>query len=153
MTPPRVRDVVIAMVVGVIGTGCFGYYQPISSNLAGRRIQLSLTDSGAVILAPRLGSGIESIDGTLAADSAGRYVVSVLGTKRRDGQESDWRGEPVAIPRSLVSAVAERRFSRARTALFVTATSIALAATKRAFRGDGGATLPGNSPSGPPSGK
>lgn len=153
MTRTHARDALVATFAGIIGSGCFGYYQPVTADLTGRRIQVSLTDSGAVVLAPRLGSGIESVAGLLTADSSDKYVVSVLNTTRRDGQEADWRGEPVIIPRSLVSIVAERRFSRARTALFVTATSIALAVTKHAFSGSGGATAPGGTPSGPPGGK
>ena len=153
MTRLRASKAIAIAFAGTIGTGCFGYYRPITSDLAGRRVQLSITDSGAVVLAPRLGNAIESVDGTLTADSAAEYFVSVLSTKRRDGQENDWRGEPVMIPHSLVSSVAERRFSRARTMLFAAATSIALAATKHAFGGEGGANAPGGSPTGPGSGK
>jgi hypothetical protein len=126
-------------------TGCYGYYQPVNSNLTGHQIQLSLTDSGAVILAPQVGFGIESVDGKLVTDSAARYVVSVSGIRRRDGMEADWRGEPVYIPHALVSSVMERRFSRARTTLFAVATTIALATVKHAFGGAGGATAPGGS--------
>lgn len=153
MTRVHASEAVAVAFAGIIGIGCFGYYRPITPDLAGRRVQLSLTDSGAVVLAPRLGNEIESVDGTLTADSAAGYTVSVLSTKRRDGQENDWRGEAVMIPHSLVSSVAERRFSRARTMLFATATSIALAATKHAFGGGGGANAPGGSPTGPGSGR
>src|SRR6266487_5975815 len=103
MTRARASEAIAVALAGIIGIGCFGYYRPITPDLAGRRVQLSLTDSGAVVLAPRLGNGIESVDGTLTADSAAQYAVSVLSTKRRDGQENDWRGEPVLIPHSLVS--------------------------------------------------
>jgi hypothetical protein len=79
----------------------------------------------------------------MVADSAGSYLVSVSGTRRRDGQESDWKGEMIDIPRSLVSTVTERRFSRARTTLFTGITTIAMVAVKRAFGGAGGANAPG----------
>jgi hypothetical protein len=153
MTRLRASEAIALAIAGIMGTGCFGYYRPITPDLAGRRVQLSLTDSGAVVLAPRLGNEIESVDGTLTADSAGEYTVAVVSTKRRDGQENDWRGEPVRIPHTLVSTVSERRFSRARTMLFATATSIALAATKHAFGGGGGANAPGGTPTGPGTGK
>ncbi len=126
--------------------GCYGYYQPVTSNLTGHQLQLSITDSGAVILTPQVGFAIEAIDGRLVADSAARYTVSVSGVRRRDGLESDWKGESVYIPHALVSTVMERRFSRARTTLFAFATTIAMVAVKHAFGGAGGATSPGGSP-------
>ena len=137
--------IVLATATALGGTGCYGYYQPVNSDLAGHQIQLSITDSGAVILAPQIGFGIESVDGKLVTDSAARYVVSVSGIRRRDGIEADWRGEPVYIPHALVSAVMERRFSRARTTLFAVATTIAMVSVKHAFGGAGGATAPGGS--------
>jgi len=137
--------IILVAAAALSGTGCYGYYQPVNSNLTGHQIQLSLTDSGAVILAPQVGFGIESVDGKLVTDSAARYIVSVSGIRRRDGMEADWRGEPVYIPHALVSSVMERRFSRARTTLFAVATTIALATVKRAFGGAGGATAPGGS--------
>ncbi len=133
------------------GTACYGYYPPATANLAGRAIQVSLTDSGAVVLAPRLGNGIESVDGRVLADTISHLLLSVMGTQRRDGIENTWKGEPLDIPRSLVAGVMERRFSRARTALFVSATTIAMVAIKHAFGGAGGATSSGNTqpPPGP----
>ena len=125
--------------------GCYGYYQPMSPNLTGRQLQLSITDSGAVILAPQVGFGIEAVDGRLVADSAARYIVSVSGIRHRDGFESDWKGESVYIPHVFVSTIMERRFSRARTTLFAAATTIAMVAVKHAFGGAGGATAPGGS--------
>lgn len=136
----------LAALTGFGATGCYGYYQPATSNLTGHQLQLSITDSGAVILAPQVGVGIEAVDGKLVADSASRYIVSVSGIHRRDGLESDWRGEPVYIPHVLVSTVMERRFSRARTTLFAAATTIAMVAIKHAFGGAGGATSPGGTP-------
>ena len=136
----------LASLAGFGATGCYGYYQPITSNLTGHQLQLSITDSGAVILAPQVGFGIEAVDGKLVADTASRYIVSVSGIRRRDGLETDWRGESVNIPHALVSTVMERRFSRARTTLFAVATTIAMVSVKHAFGGAGGATSPGGSP-------
>jgi hypothetical protein len=145
----RSKARIIAALVSLTGfgaTGCYGYYQPMASNLTGHQLQLSITDSGAVILAPQVGFGIEAVDGKLVADTASRYIVSVSGIRRRDGLESDWKGESVNIPHALVSTVMERRFSRARTTLFAVATTIAMVAVKHAFGGAGGATSPGGSP-------
>jgi hypothetical protein len=139
---------VLAWLAGFGATGCYGYYQPMTSNLTGRQLQLSITDSGAVFLAPQVGFGIEAVDGRLVADSASRYVISVSGIRRRDGLESDWKGESVYIQHVFVSTVMEKRFSRARTTLFAAATAVAMVAVKHAFGGAGGATSPGGSPGG-----
>jgi hypothetical protein len=142
------RTRIIAALTALTGfgpTACYGYYQPMVSNLAGHQIQLAITDSGSVVLAPQVGFGIEALDGKLVADTAARYVVSVTGIRRRDGQESGWRGESVYVPHALVSGLTERRFSRARTTLFAAATTIAMVAVKHAFGGAGGATAPGGS--------
>jgi len=149
----RRRNVLLAAVAGIIGSGCFGYYQPITADLEGRRVQLSLNDAGSALLAPQLGPSVADVQGILKDDSAGVYGVSVLGITRRDGQENSWRGERVPIPRTVVNSVMERRFSRTRTVLFVVGSAIGIAATKRAFGGAGGSNAPGPSPGQPPGGK
>jgi hypothetical protein len=144
----NLRTRIIAALTALAGLGttaCYGYYQPMASNLAGHQVQLAITDSGSVVLAPQVGFGIEALDGKLVADTASRYVVSVTGIHRRDGQESGWKGESVYVPHVLVSGLTERRFSRARTTLFAAATTIAMISMKRAFGGAGGATAPGGS--------
>ena len=147
------RQVITASVglTTLVGSACYGYYPPETANLTAREVQVSLTDSGAVALAPRIGYAVESVDGRVLADTASHLLLSVMGTQRRDGIENPWKGEPVDIPRTLVAGVAERRFSRARTALFLTATTIAMVAIKHAFGGAGGANSPGNTqpPPGP----
>jgi len=135
-----------------MGLGCYGYYAPVTADLSGRRIQTSLTDAGSAALAPRLGRDIETVEGTLQEDSAGFYLLSVLETTRRDGVESDWRGEQVPISHNFVSTVKERRFSRSRTALFVVLSAAGMIATKQAFGAGGGSNAPGNTNT-PPSGK
>lgn len=137
------RIAALTAFTGLGTSACYGYYQPITPHLSGHVVQLSITDSGSVVLAPQVGYGIEAVDGKLIADSDMRYLVAVTSIRWRDGQESGWKGESVDIPHSLVSTVMERRFSRARTMLFAAATTIAMVAVKHAFGGAGGATAPG----------
>ena len=128
-------------------SGCFGYYDPATSSAPVTKVvQLALTDSGSVVLASQLGPSNESVEGRLLADSSGVYLVSLSGVRRRDGSESDWRGEQVAIPRALVSKVSERRFSRGRTILMSALTTTALIAATKAFAGRGAATPQGVNP-------
>jgi hypothetical protein len=133
----------LAAFTGLCTSACYGYYQPVAPDLAGHVLQLSITDSGSVVLAPQIGYGIETVDGKLISDSDMRYQVAVTGIRHRDGQETDWKGEAVNIPHAVVSTVMERRFSRARTTLFAAGTTIAMVAVKRAFGGAGGANAPG----------
>jgi hypothetical protein len=83
----------------------------------------------------------------VTGDSSGTIVLSMTGSRKRDGLESDWKGERVAVPRALVANVTERRFSRARTALFSGALAVALVSMRQAFGGSGasspGSGLPG----------
>jgi hypothetical protein len=130
-------------------SACYEYLPvPATPELAGHEVQLSITDSGSAVLAPQVGYGIEAVDGKLVADTDMRYQVAVTSIRRRDGQESDWNGESVNIPHSIVSTIMERRFSRARSTLFAAATTMAMVVARRAFGGTGGATTPGGNPSG-----
>ena len=143
---------VIALTGATSQVACYGYYPPSSGDLTSRAVQLSLTDSGAVVLAPRLGNAIETVDGKVVAETPSSLLLSVTQTQQRDGIEHSWKGESVEIPRVFVSAANERHFSRARTALFATMTTVAMVAIKRAFGGGGGANAPGGT-SPPPSPK
>jgi len=128
--------------------GCY-VYRPISGTtpVATDRVRLTLTDSGAVSLASELGPATAEVTGRVLRDSADAYVVSVVGTRRRGGAESDWRGEQVSIPRILVARAEERRFSRKRTVLASVAVVAALLGAREAFWGPGGVF--GGAPPGP----
>ena len=118
--------------------GCYGYYAaPNANGVVGRRVQLSLSDSGSVMLASQLGPSSNAVEGRLVADTANLFLLSVVGVQRRDGIGSDWKGERVAIPRPFVTHVAERRFSFGRTALATVITGGALVAAQQAFSGRG----------------
>lgn len=128
--------------------GCYAYHPVTSSTPADARdqIRLTLTDSGAVTLASQLGPATEEVSGRVVTDSGGAYVMSVLGTRRRGGAESDWKGERVTVPRILVAHAEERRFSVKRTALASVAVLAAAIGAREAFWGPGGVF--GGAPSG-----
>ena len=137
----RFRRYVLAPAALALVGGCYGYYTAPDlggTRLVGRRVQLLLSDSGSVMLTPQLGPSNDAVSGTLLDESADTYTVSVLSVRRRDGDESDWRGERLAIPRPLVSQIAERKFSPGRTALASIFTTVALVAAQQAFSGRGG---------------
>ena len=119
-------------------SGCYGYVaaRPHES-LAGKAAQLWLSDSGAVVLASTIGPAVESITGRVVADSDNAYVVALSSVRRRDGDETSWRGEQVSIARTLVVDAGARRFSPSRTALFSGLLSATLIAARQAFQGRG----------------
>ena len=124
--------------------GCYGYYPPSTGDLTGRTVQLVITDAGAIELAPRLGTSVQSVSGAVISQTAAGFTISVTETQRRDGVESMWRGETIEIPRPLISSTMERHFSRARTILFLGATSLAMVGIKHSFGGGAGSNAPGN---------
>lgn len=114
-------------------------YRPVGDTvtLQAHEVELTLTDSGAVVLASRIGPGVEAIQGIYLGDSAGAHLVAVSTARARTGQEVDWRSEHVSIPHALVATVLERRFSRSRTAFAGALAAIGIGGMTSALRGRG----------------
>jgi hypothetical protein len=144
---------ILCLIGPLLLSGCFGYYRPLQqTGLVGHEVLMTLTDSGSVVLARQLGPSITEVSGRIAADTQGEYAVAVASVRARNGLETDWKGEHVAIPHPLVAQIAERRFSRGRTTLFGAAVGVALFAARQAFLGPGGG-FGGSTPAGPATGK
>lgn len=153
LSAQMLRPIVLAAVL--TSAGCYAYIPaaPADPSLWKAPIQLSLTDSGAVVLAPLVGPSIVTLEGQLVADSGATYVVSMSKASRRDGSEIDWRGERVTVPHVLVAGVAARHFSRTRTLAFSALATGVLVGITEAFVGTGSASAPGPTPGGPGTGK
>lgn len=121
----------------VLVSGCYGYYPIAESSPAGHEVQVTLTDSGAMVLARQVGPFADELNGRLVNASGNELVLSMSSVHQRDGNETSWRGERVAVPKPLVARLEERRFSRARTTLFSGAMAVALVAMRQAFQGPG----------------
>jgi hypothetical protein len=117
--------------------GCYGYYPPSTPAPVGKSVELTLTDSGSFALARQIGPSAQSISGRLTSDSATALILAVTGVRQRDGNEVDWKGEQVSVPRPLVVKVEERRFSRARTTLFVGSVVVGILVARQALGGSG----------------
>lgn len=143
------------LVLSALCTGACYEYLPASSPAAllGQRVMVSLTDSGSVALASRVGPSVQMLEGTLLADSAGVYALSVMATRARDGAETDWRGERVTIPHPLVGSFAERRFSRSRSTFAGALMSAGVVAVTVGLRGSGSSTGGGVPTPGHPTGQ
>lgn len=108
----------IALGCSMLLAACYEYRPATSpADLQGRRVQLVLTDSGAVVLSSRIGPAVDAVEGTYLGDSAGSHLLALSLTRTRSGQEADWHGERVVVARPLVASFLERRFSPSRTAL------------------------------------
>ncbi len=121
-----------------LGLACYDY-RPVTTPAAleGRRVQLLLTDSGAVALARSVGPAVEALEGTFVGDSADGYRLSMATSRGRTGIETDWRGERVFVPRSLVAAMMERHFSSSRTAFASGLAALGVGAITVGLRGRG----------------
>jgi hypothetical protein len=127
----------LAVPVLIFLGGCYGYYPTTGPAPRGRDVEVTLSDSGAVALSRQIGPSAEAVRGRFATDSDNTLVLAVTGVRQRDGNDVDWKGERLAIPRLLVVNVQERRFSRARTMLLGGAVLIGSVALRQAFSGSG----------------
>jgi hypothetical protein len=121
----------------VFFAACYGYYPPSTPAPVGKTVELTLTDSGSFALARQIGPSAAAINGRLTSDSANAIILAVTGVRQRDGNEVDWRGERVSVPRPLVVKLEERRFSRGRTTLFVGSVVVGLLVARSALGGSG----------------
>lgn len=116
---------------------------------AGQGVRLMLSDSGTTALAALLGPSTAAVAGVVVTSSPDAYLISVRETRTRSGRDADWAGEQVSIPRSLVSGLEGRYFSRRRTVLAATGLVAALFVARDAFAGAGG-VFGGGPPGGNP---
>ena len=139
-------------VYSTVSVGCHSY-APIDPQVApslGTDVRVRLTDAGAVALAPLIGNRVELVDGGLVAVADTAVTLSVTQTTDRLGNESPWRGEQVAIPRTMVDAFEKRTLDRGKSYLVggITAGVVALAAIAFTIAGNssGGKTGAGGTP-------
>ena len=133
----------------MVSAGCYRY-SPIDAGAQpalGTEVRVRLTDAGAVSLAPLIGNRIELVDGRLTSVADTAVTLSVTGTTGRLGDETPWRGEEVAIPRTMVSGLERRTLDHKKSYLVggITAGVVALAAIGFTVSGSGGGDRGGSS--------
>jgi len=135
-----------------VSAGCYRYtpIEPQAQPALGTDVRVRLTDAGAVALAPLIGNRVELVDGGLVAVADTGMTLSVTQTTDRLGNESPWRGEQVAIPRTMVDAFEKRTVDRGKSYMVggITAGVVALAAIAFTVAGNsgGGKTGMGGTP-------
>jgi hypothetical protein len=133
-------------------TSCHRYEPVTAATVArGSSVAVSLTDYGTANLGRLLGLGVGTVEGNLMSVSDSAYTLSVQVVRQRNGIETFWRGEQVAIPRTDVAEIRQRRFSRSKSALATVAVLAAALGAVEAFIGTGsGSGPPGGSGGGGP---
>lgn len=118
--------------------GCYGYMAPSrGASLGGREAQLQLSDSGAVVLAATIGPSAEALVGRVVLDTGATIVLALDLVRQRGGNEVEWRGERVAVSRTLITEIGTRQFSPSRSAFFGSVVGVGLIAARQAFQGRG----------------
>jgi len=152
-TTVAVARVTTAVVAGLLASGCYAYTTPRlaeSERLTGRQVQATLTDSGSVILAAKVGPAVEQLRGSVVAEDLTSLSVAMDESVHRDGTGAPWRQEVVLVPRPLIREIDIRGFSPSRTLFAAFLTSAALLAVEKGFLKGGGANAAGTGQTGTP---
>src|SRR5688572_25441578 len=87
----------------VLANGCYRF-TPIegTSPEPGRDVRLSLSDEGAVRMAPLIGPRIGAIDGRVMESSDTALVIGVQAVVAQGGRSMAWNMERLTVPRNAV---------------------------------------------------
>jgi hypothetical protein len=101
-----------ALLVSFVLCGCYTY-RPLATPepVAGTRVSAELTNEGSQNLSGKIGPAVEHVEGEVLRVDAAGIELSVLQVEGFRGVQSDWRGEPVFIPRTAVAGWQQRRLS------------------------------------------
>ena len=141
------------LVAGALASGCYAYNTPHlgeSERLTGRQVQATLTDSGSVVLAAKVGPAVEQLRGSVIAEDLTSLSVAMDESVHRDGTGAPWRQEVVQVPRPLIREIDIRGFSPSRTLFAAFLTSVALVAVEKGFLKSGGSNAGGTAQTGTP---
>lgn len=113
---------------GLLGA-CYTYH-PLATNPEPQtRVSMQLSDVGRVGTSKMIGSGTESLEGSIVTSDDTAYRLAVTSVKPLRGPRVRWMGEEVTVRRDYVATVQERRLSKTRTALFSIAVAFAAVTT------------------------
>ena len=141
-----------AIVLATLLAACHRYEPVTAATVAtGSSVAVSLTDYGTANLGRLLGMGVGTVEGNLVTVSDSAYTLAVQLVRQRNGIETFWRGERVAIPRADVAEIRQRRISRSKSAVAAVALLAAAYGAVEAFIGTGsGSPTPGGPGGGGP---
>ena len=134
----------------LLGVACHRY-EPVTAATVerGADVSVALTDFGTANLGRLLGMGVGTIEGELLSLSDSALTIGVKLVRQRNGIETFWKGERVAIPRSDVAEIRQRRFSKGKSAVATMAVIAAAVGAVEAFIGTGSGGSPPTGSGGP----
>ena len=96
--------------------GCYSYL-PLQTSVpaTGQRIAVTLNDRGRYVLADRLGSAVDKVDGLLVKADSLTVSLDVYRVSDLKGGSTSWTGERVDVPRVAITGYQSRQFSQRRT--------------------------------------
>lgn len=127
------RPRLVAAATAALLGACYEYVPVVAQDpTPGAGIRLTLSDAGSVAATSAVGPHVELVAGRVSRIDADSVVVIATYTRQRNGVESRWRAERVAVPRAGIASLDVPRLSAARTGLgvaFGVATAVATIAT------------------------
>lgn len=146
---------VILAAFSALSTGCYAYLPPpqTAQPLVGAEVQATLSDSGAVVLASKVGPQVDQLRGRVISEQPGTLTLAMDEAVQRDGNGVAWKHESLEVPRPLIEKVEVRQFSPSRTALWGGLFAVAMITIERGFLHSGGANAPGSTQTGTPGAK
>ena len=96
----------------ILLNGCYTY-RPLSTPQPspGTRVSAELTDDGARELSGQLGPQVEHVEGDVLAVDSNGVQLAVRQVETNRGNQVDWKGEKVVIPRAAVSGWQQHQLS------------------------------------------
>jgi len=128
--------------------GCYSTHPMVSAPTPGTTVVLNLTDQARVQLGDQIGPSAKRVQGVVQVQNDTAFVLHVSSVEYLNGKSNEWSGEPLIVPKALVTEARVREFSRART----TAIGVGIAAAiitlfaKTNFLGVGGSDRQPNPP-------
>lgn len=136
----------------MVSTACYAYDVKAPSDLmAGQHIEVTVNNLGRVLLASDLGEDVATVEGDVATISDSALRVRVTKVTYVNGTASPYPGSEIGVPRTTITTVSTKQFSRTKTTVAAIGLAAALVAGISAFGlgGIGGASSepkPGGGP-------
>ena len=123
----------------ILLNGCYTY-RPLETPQPspGTRVSAELTDDGARELSGQLGPQVEHVEGDVLAVDSNGVQLAVRQVETNRGNQVDWKGEKVIIPRAAVSGWQQHRLSVGGTSVMGGLLVGALYGVYRLLGGEGG---------------
>jgi len=100
--------------------GCYTYRNTAIGDAAIMTpVRVELTEGGSQEITRQVGPRGSMLEGVLTARSDSALIFGVTALTRTNGVEETWRGEHVTVPKSSVSRIQLRKFSRLNTGLLI----------------------------------